>query len=192
MDIHLKKDTYLSDIEALRNEIRKNGTLTRIQAITLSHPQKPATINVHLNMAYQANGGQDVPKIDGSLYLVAFSNGTGTWHFNEPKIPNLPGATIPGAFDSSYGSLGHSSSLPEITNGKLADDLAALAGYTGGAIDQAMKTRLARMLIVVSEAARFANIATSVNDVLSGKKDSFTADKTSVSAWGGHTLGKAG
>ena len=89
---------YNSDIKALRDSIRANGTRQNYLAIPLTHPFSPgAQVDVYINMAYQSNGA--CGNVNGSLYVVAFGNANGIWHFDHLGLaaaPPLPGVVMVG------------------------------------------------------------------------------------------------
>ncbi|MET0264923.1 MAG: hypothetical protein ABW202_04855 [Duganella sp.] len=67
---------YSSDINALRDQIRANGTHLNIQAIQLQHPLQPAAnLSLHINLAYQPNGA--LAPANASLYTVGIGNPQG-------------------------------------------------------------------------------------------------------------------
>lgn len=179
---------YIADIGALRNQIRANGTVAHIQAIPVSHPLQPAAnLTVFVNLAYQPNGA--LAPANASVYLVGIGNANGNWHFNIGGVAGLPGAAFPGNPDGSYNSLGYAHPpLPNITDATLSNAVAALSGYNGGALNAALLDSLARVIVAVSEAARFSDVSGGVAGVL-GNAGAYAPNLGQLHAWGGHTLG---
>jgi len=184
---------YTADIGALRNAIRANGTNLNCVAVPLSHPQAPnSPVNLHVNCAYQANGA--VAPANASIYTTAFSNGAGTiFRFNiAPPLGGncaFPGATQLG-INGSYASFGIPlGPLPTLSNITLAQAIQTVSGYVGpGAPAPVVLTALARLVIAVNEAVRFAAVETGVNGVL-GNAAVYAPDWDTVHNWGGHVLG---
>lgn len=185
-----KGGAYRADLGGLRDQIRANGTNPQLATVTVTHPQVPHAVDLLLNLAYQPNSA--FPPINGSLYVVGFTNPQGTWHFNVGLIGvALPGAAIPGALAGDYGSLGWPLALPPITDGNLAQAVSHVAGYAGAApVPATVKDGLTRLIIAVSEAARFAVVESGISQVL-GKVGAapYTPPHAVVHNWGGHTLG---
>lgn len=179
---------YTSDIRDLRAQIRANGTNQTLGIITISHPLTANTVNLHINLAYQPN--DKFPPINGSLYTVAFGNGNGIWHFNVGAIGvGLPGAAIPGALAGDYTSLGYPLGLPNITDGNLLNAINAVAGYAGAApVPPPVRDGMTRLIIAVSEAARFVEVESGINNIL-GNGNNYAPPVAQIHNWGGHILG---
>ena len=184
---------YTADIAALRNAIRANGTNVNCVAVPLSHPTAPgAPVNLYVNHAYQANSA--LAPANASIYTTAFSNGAGAI-FRFAIVPALggncafPGATALAA-DGSYASFGYPAPpLPNISDATLAQAIIDVRGHAGaGAPTAAVLTGLARLVIAVNEAVRFASIETGVNGVL-GNAGLYAPNWATVHGWGGHSLG---
>lgn len=191
MDLRFDKKHYLNDIQALRAEIARNGAAARITPLTLSHPAVDGKPTVYLNLAYQPQAGK--AKADASLYVVGFANANATsgWRFDLPSLAALAGMPtrlLAAKCDGNYIRLGHSDSLPDITDQGLATYLMRLAKYDGGDFKQELKTALAAIMVAVSEAARFATLAQGVDAVL-GSDGRYVPPIDVVRNWGGHTLG---
>jgi len=198
MDIRFKKDSYLADIAALRAEVKRNGAKGSIAAVRLSHPSIAGQPTVYLNLAYQPDAGK--AKADASLYIVGFGNDKSTkgaagtapgWGFNLPSLSQVagrPATALPGHCDGNYIHLGHSDKLPEITDQGLATYIMRLYKYDGGVANQDLYTALAAIMVAVSEAARFTEVAHGVDAVL-GTDGRYAPPVDLVRAWGGHTLG---
>lgn len=180
---------YSSDINALRDQIRANGTHLNIQAIQLQHPLQPAAnLSVHINLAYQPNGAL-VPA-NASLYTVGIGNPHGIWHFTIAGLGALPGAAFPGANDGSYGALGYPHApLPAITDANLANAIAALSGYAGTPLNPGLSDNLVRVIVAVSESVRFSEVRAGVESVLTNPAATYVPNLATLHAWGGHTLG---
>lgn len=183
----LKGGAYNSDLRSLRDAIRANAVNVNCVPITLTHPLAPGQKPVfYLNMAYQANS--NMPLVTASLYIVAFRNGAGAgFRFNLPVVPaGAPPFTLL-ASDGRYRNLGSDGSFPPITNGNLAESIGAVATYAGGALTDAMKKGLVRLLIATSEAVRLSSVESGVAGVL-GNGGTYNPPWDPIHAWGGHSL----
>ncbi len=181
---------YISDIGQLRSQIRANGTLPNLAVINVSHPLAGNTVDLHINLAYQANS--NLPPINGSLYTVAFGNNNGIWHFNVGAIGVvLPGVTIPGALGGDYASLGYALALPNITDTNLLAAINAVSNYAGIApVPQPVLDGLTRLIIAVNEAARFDEVEGGIDSVLGNTNNTVYAPPVAlIHNWGGHILG---
>lgn len=179
---------YTSDIRALRARIRENGIRPTLETINISHPLALNTVDLLINIAYQPNS--NFPPINGSLYTVAFRNLNGTWHFNVGAIGvALPGAAIPGALAGSYASLGYAAILPNITDAYLLAAVNDVSAYAGAALGiNQVSDGIARLIIAVNEAARFAEVEDGINSVL-GNNSVYSPPYVRIHNWGGHFLG---
>ena len=184
---------YESDIRALCNAIRANGTNVNCVPVQITHPQiMNQQITFHINLAYQANS--QLPPANASLYTVAFSNQAGAiFRFNlQPPLPGncaFPQATQL-VQDGSYQSLGCAHPpFPNITNGNLANAVATVAAYAGGNFTPAMNDALVRLLIAVNEAVRFSDVRAGIENVLRNNQNIYTPPWQQIHNWGGHTLG---
>lgn len=188
MPVRLKSGgAYTADISSLCRQIRVNGTLPNLQAVTISHPGTAFTVDLHINMAYQPNS--NLPPINGALYAVAFSNAAGTWHFNVGAIGvALPGVPFPGGIDGSYASLGYAMGLPAITDANLSAAINAVHGYAGGVVGAPVLDGMARLIIAVNEATRFDAVKSGVDSVL-GNAGSYAPPVATIHNWGGHIIG---
>lgn len=183
---------YTSDITSLRRDVRANGTAAALALVTVSHPLAAHTVDLSINLAYEPNGA--MPPIAGSLYVVAFGNPApaGTWHFAVGGVGlPLPGALIPGGLAGSYASLGYPLGLPNLTDANLAAAVDAAATYAGaGPVAPAVLDALARLIIVSSEALRFQEVMTGVDDILGQPAPAqYAPPVATIHNWGGHTLG---
>ena len=79
-------DAYIADIRKIRDDIKANGSLAQGGNITLVHPDD-ANVNLTfvMNFALQSNGNFASP--NGSLYIVAITNGNGTYPFKMNPFP---------------------------------------------------------------------------------------------------------
>lgn len=177
---------YLSDMRTLRGQIEANGPRATALPVTISHPASPDGFDLYLNLAYEPDSS--LPRPAASLNVLGFRNAKGAWHFKAPGICSLPAALIPGGYDGSYAGFGHEHELPPLSNGDLGSDVAALAAYAGEPIAQSLQDSLVRMIVVVSEAARFYSVTAGVNSVLVNE-GSFRPKLSTLRAWSGHTLG---
>lgn len=179
---------YTADISSLRAQIRANGTNPVLGIVTVSHPLAAQTVDLYLNLAYQPNSA--FSPINGSLYTVAFGNANGVWHFNVGAIGvALPGVAIPGALGGDYNSLGYPMGLPNITDATLLAAINSVAGYAGAApVPVPVLDGMTRLIITVSEAARFSEVGTGINSVL-GNVSVFVPPVVQIHNWGGHILG---
>lgn len=192
MDIHLRKGgAYVSDIDNLRNRIRENGTMPQLCVITISHPQTPRTVNMHLNLAFDANPNNE--GINGSLYTVAFGNENGIWHFNVGNIGvALPGQVFPNNINGSYRSLGFAGQLPVISDGNLKqaiEDVSRFDGDDDVAVLGKVNAGMARLIVAISEAARFNKVMNDINRVLAGWTTEYHPPVDRIRNWGGHVIG---
>ncbi len=184
---------YTSDIEALRGLIRANGTPANLERVTVSHPLAAVTVDLYVNKAYQPNG--NLPHANGSIYVVAFGNANGIWHFTIAGLP-LPGGSVafPGAaLDGSYNSLGFAlNPLPQITNASLQAAVNALGNYNGAAGPNAGQlAQMASLIVAVSEAVRITTVEQGVAGALGTGLAAapYQPNIGQIRNWGGHTLG---
>nr|WP_320049647.1 ribosome-inactivating family protein [uncultured Desulfuromonas sp.] len=179
---------YTSDISAFRGQIRQNGTLANVGIVNVSHPQSANTVDLYINLAYQANS--NFPPINGSLYTVAFGNNNGIWHFNVGAIGvALPGAAIPGALAGDYASLGYPLALPAITDANLLAAVNSVSNYAGAApVPAPVLDGLTRLIIAVNEAARFDQVESGIDGIL-GNGGVYPPPVATIHNWGGHILG---
>lgn len=182
-----KGGAYTSDISSLCSRIRANGTRATLETLTVSHPLAAGTVDLQINLAFEANAS--LPAANASLYTVAFNTSGGIFHFNVGNIGTpLPGQVFPGNLDGSYASLGYASTLPSITDINLAAAVDAVRTYAGAApVPQSVLDGMARLIIAVSEAARFAEVKGGVNGVL-GNTGTYAPPRNTINNWGGHTL----
>jgi hypothetical protein len=182
-----KGGAYQSDIRALRNLVRTNGTQANILPVTLSHPGTAVRATLYLSMAYQPN--EHLTVIPGSLYTVAFATAAGVRNFVLPGVP-VPATAQPLAGNpaGSYASLGFNQQVPSISNQSLLDAIIAVSQYAGGPIPANVQTGMARLIIAVSEAVRFDAVAAGVDTVL-GSTATYQPDADQLRNWGGHFIG---
>jgi len=185
-----KGGAYKSDINKLRDLIRQNATLQQNRILRVTHTN--VTVQLYLNMAYQANSSQ--PPATASLYTLGFINAAGIiYRFN--IVPWAPIAVIPGAQvlanDGSYGQLGYPGAFPNnfITDANLLGAIQTLNGYAGGPLNANLLTALTKLIVTTSEATRIENVLDGVDSVL-GNPPSYTPDMNQLRNWGGHVLGK--
>lgn len=184
---------YAADINALRNQIRANGTRNGCVPITVTYQDAMnRSIDLYVNLAYQANGNLQAP--NASLYITAFRNVNGTYIFNTINpFPCLGLVGISVNIDASYRSLGYPFNLPKITNTNLMQSIITLTNYNGGPLRQGNNGEsdaIARLAIAVSEAARFESVRQGIDSVLaSNNANPYQPDAQKICAWGGHTLG---
>ena len=181
-------DAYISDIKKIRDDIKANGSLAQGGNITLVHPND-ANINLTfvMNFALQPNGSFASP--NGSLYIVAITNGNGTYPFNMNPfpIPAIPGAAAAMPDDGSYASLNYNNDATQITSINLAQAIQDVSGYAGGATSAQVKRGLARLIIATAEAARFSSVATGISQTLKGTP--YVPEWDSIHNWDAKTLG---
>ena len=187
--LRLSEDgSYKSDLSKIRDAIRANGskvTLGEIDLIDPTIPGKP--IRMYLNFAYQSNS--HLPPCSGSIYVLAFGNAGGTWHFNQPIAGLvLPGNPFPGGISGSYASLGFPNILPLITKEKMINAIEIMFSYTGGDTGYDLRAGLARMIIATSEAIRMFPVQTGMLVAIGGGQ--YQPDEEAIRNWGGHTLGE--
>ena len=187
--LRLSKDGfYISDLSIIRDAIRANGprvTLGEIDLIDPTIPGKP--IRMYLNFAYQSNS--HLPPCSGSIYVLAFGNAGGTWHFNQPIAGLvLPGNPFPGGISGSYANLGFPHNLPLITKENMTGAIETMFSYTGGDTGNNLKASLARMIIATSEAIRMLPVQTGMLVVIGGGQ--YQPDGKAIHNWGGRTLGE--
>ena len=184
--LRLSKDgSYKSDLQAIRNAIRANGTRQNLVEIDLTVPPGPWA-KVFLDFAFQSNGA--MPASDGSLYLLAFKGAVDSqWRFNM-TIPDLPVPGIILPMNGSYLSLGYPlpDPLPTITKPNLDNAVQNISRFAGE-VNAAIKTDLARVIIAVSEAIRFRDVEVGILSALDGQD--YVPNGVQIRNWGGHTLG---
>jgi hypothetical protein len=190
MDIRLRKTgEYIADIESLRTRIRVNGTTAQLCIITISHPHTARTVNMHLNLAFDTNSNNK--RINSSLYAVSFGNENGIWHFNVGNIGvALPGQVFPNNINGSYKSLGFAEQLPVVSDANLKQAIEDVSRFNGGnAVPPKVKAGMARLIVAISEAARFNKIVNDINSVLAGRTTEYEPPVDRIRNWGGHVIG---
>jgi len=190
MKIRLRKTgEYIADIEKLRSQIRINGTKAQLCIITISHPYTAQKVYMHLNLAFDTNPNNE--RINGSLYAVAFGNEYGTWHFNVGNIGvDLPGKVFPNNIKGSYKSLGFAEQLPVVSDANLVQAIEDVSRFKGEAtVPEKVKDGMARLIVAISEAARFDKIMNDINRVLADRDVKYLPPFKLIHNWGGHVLG---
>ncbi|MFJ2987223.1 ribosome-inactivating family protein [Collimonas sp. NPDC087041] len=179
---------YSTDIRALRGQVRANGTNPVLLAVRVTHPLTANAVDLYINLAYQPNG--NLPPANASLYVVAFGNPNGVWHFAGLGGIGVavPGVAFPGAINGSYASLGYALALPAITDANLLAAVQSVHAYAGAAVGAPVLDGMARLIIAISEALRFDVVESGVGGVL-GNAGNYAPPVAQIHAWGGHTLG---
>ena len=193
--LRLSKDGfYISDLSKIRDAIRANGPEVTLGEIDLIDPTYQGNlIRMYLNFAYQSNSHD--PPCNKSIYVLAFGNDVGTWHFDQPvEGLVLPGKPFPGGIDGSYASLGFPHNLPLITKENMTKSIDTMCFYKGKKeeTNNILKASLARMIIATSEAIRMLPVQTGMLRAISGYQYQYQyqPDGKAIRNWGGHTLGE--
>lgn len=197
MDLKLtsKNDSYKTDLSKIRDRIRQNGTLEKIEWITIKSPRTDKKVALALNIAFEPNNNKTAP--DGSLYVFGFSAVNLLGEIHHPYFFSIAdrdvgvansGQRLP-KINGSYTSLGYPHTLPIITEANLIDSIENLAKYRGE-VNQLVNVKmgLARLIIALSEAIRFCEVKEGVNSVLAAKDNTYTPNSTLIHNWGGHKI----
>lgn len=177
---------YLSDLSAIRKEIRANGAIGKGVNLTVTHPLSPGkSVDLWINYAFESN---KTSTPTASLYITGFTIGNNTYQFNLLQPPPYPLNGVATGVDGSYLSLGYGQGkLPSITNQNLNTAIQKISGYTGAGIHN-IQTELVLLIIATSEAIRFDKVANGIDGILGNTKE-FIPDWDLIHKWDSRFIG---
>lgn len=168
--------SYKSDITALREAIRTNGTKATECRVTveIANPPKGFALELVLNLAWESDPKK--PAGFSSLYTVGLVTQGKYFYFKGdlPWTPPVPSTALP--LSGSYMTLGYASTpLPTITTLNLPQAAINLSRFSGGTVSPGDKTTqdFVRCIVALSEALRFAETEDAIAGVLDGYPNTF-------------------
>lgn len=187
--LRLESDrVYLLDLQTIINSVKINGNKATCDSVIVSHP-KGAEILLHMNFGLEQNVKN--PPAVASLNILGFKTQNGQ-EFIFKDVPfscdKIEKNAQKLAINGSYKSLGYAMSLPLITDANLFESI-VLLNKIGNAdeIGQQEYDALARLIIILSGAIRFATVANGINNIL-GNSNTFSPNLFELIGWGGHSI----
>ena len=155
-----------------------------------------------MNPAFEANTAK---KVNASLYILGFREHGTTYIFDDWPVANL--GPKPNGYEKicesgNYNSLGCSEQLPIVDQGELTKNMIGLESIARGKKAVTEKSKLASLIVLVSEATRMNAIRDRFIDMFNGDitwtvkegknvpiYPKYQPDINICRNWGGHTLG---